>query len=48
MEDIVDYKLPMGILGQMIHPFLVGPKLKEIFECRKNKLIALFGEYKEQ
>jgi ligand-binding SRPBCC domain-containing protein len=27
MEDIVDYKLPLGILGQMAHPFLVRPKL---------------------
>jgi ligand-binding SRPBCC domain-containing protein len=46
MEDIVDYKLPMGILGQMAHPFLVKPKLNEIFEYRKNKLIELFGEFK--
>ena len=45
MEDIVDYKIPMGILGQMVHPFLVKPKLNEIFEYRKNKLIELFGEY---
>src|SRR4051812_7111305 len=36
MEDIVDYKLPMGFLGQMAHPFLVKPKLKEIFEYRRN------------
>jgi len=48
MEDIVDYKLPMGILGQMVHPFLVKPKLKEIFDYREKKLIELFGEYKEQ
>lgn len=46
MEDIVDYKLPMGILGQMAHPFLVKPKLNEIFEYRKKKLIELFGEFK--
>ena len=46
MEDIVDYKLPMGILGQMVHPFLVKPKLKEIFYYRKMKLVELFGEYK--
>lgn len=46
MEDIVDYKLPMGILGQMVHPFLVKPKLKEIFDYRQQKLIALFGEFK--
>lgn len=46
MEDIVDYKVPMGILGQMVHPFLVKPKLNEIFEYRKNKLIELFGTFK--
>lgn len=48
MEDIVDYKVPMGILGQLVHPFLVKPKLNEIFEYRQKKLIALFGEYKQQ
>ncbi len=45
MEDIVDYKLPLGFIGQMVHPFLVKPKLKEIFEYRKNKLIELFGSH---
>ncbi len=44
MEDIVDYKLPLGILGQMAHPLVVGPKLKEIFEFRRKKLYELFGE----
>ena len=48
MEDIVDYKVPMGILGQVVHPFLVKPKLKEIFDYRRAKLIELFGEFKEQ
>lgn len=43
MEDIIDYKLPFGVLGQLGHPFLVKPKLKEIFEYRKNKLNELFG-----
>ena len=46
MEDIVDYKLPMGKLGNLAHPFMVKPKLEEIFEYRKKKLIELFGEYK--
>jgi len=45
MEDIVDYKLPMGPLGRMVHPFLVKPKLDEIFNYRHQKLIELFGEY---
>lgn len=45
MEDIVDYKIPFGILGQLVHPFLVKPRLKEIFEYREKKLVELFGEY---
>lgn len=45
MEDLLHYKLPFGILGQMVHPYLVKPKLDEIFEYRKNKLIELFGKF---
>jgi ligand-binding SRPBCC domain-containing protein len=48
MEDIVHYKLPMGIFGRMAHPLLVKPKLQEIFDYRHKKLVELFGEYKEQ
>ena len=46
MEDIIDYKVPFGILGQLIHPVLVKPKLEEIFNYRTNKLEQLFGVYK--
>lgn len=45
MEDLLHYKLPFGILGQLAHPFLVKPKLDEIFEYRKNKLVELFGKF---
>ena len=47
MEDIVDYKVPFGWLGQLVHPFLVKPKLEEIFKYRYNKLIEMYGEFKE-
>ena len=47
MVDIIDYKIPLGILGQLVHPILVAPKLKEIFEYRKQALIELYGEYKK-
>ena len=43
MEDLLHYKLPIGILGKLVHPLLVKPKLDEIFEYRKNKLHELFG-----
>ena len=43
MEDIIDYKLPFGILGKWFQPILVKPKLEEIFSHRKEKLEELFG-----
>ncbi|WP_336128667.1 SRPBCC family protein [Mesoflavibacter sp. CH_XMU1422-2] len=45
MEDIIDYKVPMGFLGQLVHPILVKPKLKEIFDYRTKKLEELFGKF---
>ena len=45
MEDIIDYKVPFGILGQTVHPILVKPKLEEIFSYRTQKLEELFGKY---
>ncbi|MCH2488880.1 MAG: SRPBCC family protein [Flavobacteriales bacterium] len=44
MEDLIHYKLPFGFLGRMAHPFLVKPKLDEIFNYRKKKLEDLFGK----
>jgi len=45
MEDIIDYKVPFGWLGQLVQPILVKPKLEEIFEYRTKKLEELFGNY---
>lgn len=45
MEDIIDYKVPLGILGQFVHPFLVKPKLDDIFNYRTQKLEELFGKF---
>ncbi len=45
MTDIVDYKLPLGLLGQIVHPVLVKPKLDEIFSYRCRKLESMFGRY---
>lgn len=46
MEDIIDYKIPFGLIGQLIHPIIIEPKLKEIFDYRHDKLIEIFGEFK--
>lgn len=48
MEDIIDYKIPFGLIGRLMYPILIKPKLKEIFEYRKAKLINLFGKLKEE
>jgi ligand-binding SRPBCC domain-containing protein len=44
MEDVIDYKIPFGIIGQIAHPIIVKNKLKQIFKYRENKLKELFGE----
>lgn len=44
MEDVIDYKLPFGILGQMVHSFIVEKQLLKIFKYREQKLRELFGE----
>jgi ligand-binding SRPBCC domain-containing protein len=47
MLDIVHYQAPFGFIGELVTPLIVTKKLEEIFEYRFNKLIQLFGEYKE-
>lgn len=43
MNDLIDYKLPLGILGSLAHPFLVKKQLTSIFEYREEQLINRFG-----
>ncbi len=43
MEDIIDYKIPLGILGQIAHPLLVKKQLLQIFAFREAKLNSMFG-----
>ena len=46
IDDLVHYRVPFGILGQLLHPIVVKPKLESIFNTRTKKMHALFGEYK--
>ncbi|WP_127019207.1 SRPBCC family protein [Flagellimonas beolgyonensis] len=48
MEDIVDYKLPMGFLGDLVHPIMVKKQLQKIFKYREAKLIELFGKMEKE
>lgn len=43
MEDVIDYKLPLGFLGRLMHPILVKKQLKNIFNYREKRLNELFG-----
>jgi ligand-binding SRPBCC domain-containing protein len=43
MEDIVDYKLPLGLLGRMAQELFVRRQLTEIFKYREGTLRDLFG-----
>jgi len=42
MTDIVDYKLPMGFLGRLLHPIMVKPRVQGIFDYRRQVLNDLF------
>ena len=44
MEDVVDYKIPLGWLGQLAHFIFVKNRLKKIFKFRENILVKLFGK----
>ena len=46
MTDIVHYKLPMGLLGNIAHKVFVKRKLNEIFGYRFSILKNIFGEIK--
>lgn len=44
MTDIVDYKLPLGVFGEIAHVIFVRKKLQSIFDYRYKKLEELFGK----
>jgi len=43
MTDIVSYVVPFGLLGKLVQPILVQPKLEEIFAYRFKVVDNLFG-----
>lgn len=44
MRDKVDYELPFGILGDIVHKLVVKNKLIEIFNYRKEVLDRMFNK----
>jgi ligand-binding SRPBCC domain-containing protein len=44
MTDIVHYKVPLGILGDIANAIFVKHQLKQIFDFRYQKLEQVFGK----
>jgi len=38
VRDIVNYSLPFGFFADLMHPLIVEPRLKKIFDYRSEKL----------
>ena len=43
MEDIVDYKLPLGPIGWLAHVLFVKFKVRQIFKYREQALDKIFN-----
>jgi ligand-binding SRPBCC domain-containing protein len=43
MEDIVDYRLPLGPLGRLTHRALIRRQLEAIFDYRREAIESRFG-----
>jgi ligand-binding SRPBCC domain-containing protein len=43
IRDVVHYVLPLGWLGNLIHPLLVAPQLRKIFAFREKAVTERFG-----
>jgi ligand-binding SRPBCC domain-containing protein len=46
MTDIVSYEVPFGILGKLVHPLIVRPKLEQIFKYRTKRVEEIFPNKK--
>lgn len=43
MEDIVEYELPLGPLGRMVHAAVVRSQLESIFDYRRDAVMSRFA-----
>jgi ligand-binding SRPBCC domain-containing protein len=47
MTDIINYKIPLGFLGDIANRFFVNNRLKEIFAFRYKKIEEKFGVFQK-
>jgi hypothetical protein len=43
MDDVVDYELPLGVLGSIAHALFVARSVEQIFEYRRKVITEMFG-----
>jgi ligand-binding SRPBCC domain-containing protein len=43
MRDIVNYQLPLGPLGAILHAMMVGKDVEAIFDFRRKEIARIFG-----
>jgi ligand-binding SRPBCC domain-containing protein len=48
LTDVVQYALPFGPLGKLVHRLFVRRDVERIFEFRSQKMIELFGTVADQ
>jgi ligand-binding SRPBCC domain-containing protein len=44
IQDEINYQLPLGFLGRMVHSLFVRKKIENIFDYRKQILFKIFPE----
>jgi ligand-binding SRPBCC domain-containing protein len=44
MTDLVQYKIPLGFIGEMVNAVFVKKQLSKIFEYRYQKVTEIFGK----
>ena len=45
VRDLVHYQLPLEPFSRLVHPFLVQPKLDEIFAYREKAMVERYGPW---
>lgn len=43
VTDMVQYELPLGLLGRLIHTLVVRSQLEVIFDYRREAITRIFG-----
>jgi hypothetical protein len=43
IEDLVDYELPLGVIGRLAHALIVRRQLRQIFDFRQERMRERFG-----